>query len=136
MEQMEYAARAAYESLNIGKNAPSWDALGEAERTPYIAAARAVMLALREPSIAMGAAGTRVAVNATGLPEGDPRILQPDELDRIGFADHLAGNPARWSMPTWRAMVDALLAPDSAVRTPDVNVIVPNVWKSLPAASD
>lgn len=65
-----------------------WEELGQDDRDAYIADARAVIEAIREPSEAMEAAGY-------GNTKGDP--------DNTGIVDNPRPDDA------WRAMIDALL---------------------------
>jgi hypothetical protein len=72
---------------------------------------RAILAELREPTEAMGHAGLRVAVTKELILTENTHMhqLTEQEADAINLADCLAGNPSRWAMPTWRAMIDVLL---------------------------
>lgn len=78
----------------------------------YRESAKAAIEVMREPTGHMGAIATRVMLTNELWGKDstdDQRVLTAAEQEAIGFSDHLSGNPSRWSMPVWRAMIDEAL---------------------------
>lgn len=72
--------------------------------------ARAAIMAMREPTDAMGHAG----LIADGDWPDENRAAAFAALGDIGWGDRLAGNPSKWKKPMWRAMIDAAIADKSS----------------------
>lgn len=72
----------------------------------YLEHARAAIEAMREPTDAMGAAGLMVSSHD---PLGGREKMTDEQAESIGWTDRLRGNPVKWEMPIWRAMIDAAL---------------------------
>lgn len=100
-EMIERAVIAIEDRLKRGPALPPWHVL-----------VRAVIESMREPTEEMCWRGARVDLTIRE-PEAD-MALSAAERNAIGWEDHLAGDPAKWERPKWRAMIDAALMSDDA----------------------
>lgn len=126
-EMVERVARAVYAKRveRLRRSDPAgqffigtFDSMPGDLRHGYFEDARAAIEAMREPTDAMSGEMARVAYTLAMFGSDNdrrvnPRCLSETEMTKIGWGDHLRGNPSRWYTPHWRAAIDAALKDDA-----------------------